>query len=269
MKAIIDRNNITIRGVGNETIMFVHGYGCDKSMWRFVVPSFEKKYKIILIDLVGSGKSDESAYSYDKYSSLEGYANDILEICDVLKLEAINFVGHSVSAMIGVLAGIKQPSLFKKMVLIGPSPCYINKEEYVGGFSSEAIKELLDTLDSNYLGWSSVMAPIIMDHPDRPELAEELEASFCQNNPDIAKHFARVTFSSDNREDLKRLNVNTLVVQSGEDAIAGVEVGKYVHQNIKGSKFVILDTIGHCPHLSAPKETITALQDYMEEDLVF
>lgn len=263
MTEIEKRNNVTIKGKGKEIIMFVHGYGCDQNMWRFVTPAFENNYKIVLLDLVGSGRSDETAYSYDKYSSLKGYASDILEICNALQLERVNFVGHSVSAMIGVLAAIEHPALFKNLILIGPSPCYINKGNYIGGFSEAAIDELVTTLDSNYLGWSSAMAPVIMDNPERPELAEELEHSFCQNNPEIAKHFAKVTFLGDNREDLKKLNIDALVIQSAEDAIANVNVGRYVHENINGSEFVILDTIGHCPHLSAPNDTIGAISAYL------
>ncbi len=264
MDNIIFRNNVKIFGEGEEVLLFVHGYGCDQSMWRFITPSFEKNYKLILLDLVGSGKSDESKYSFKKYDSLEGYSDDIIEICESLDLHNINFIGHSVSAMIGVLASIKKPSIFKNLILIGPSPCYINDDTgYEGGFSRKDIDELVETLDTNYLGWSSAMAPIIMDNPDRPELAEELEQSFCQNNPDIAKHFAKVTFLGDNRNDLKNVTVKTLVLQSSVDAIAGINVGEYVQENIVNSELVILDTIGHCPHLSAPKETIFALKTYL------
>ncbi len=263
LKEIIARNNITIHGKGNKSMLFVHGYGCDQNMWRFITPQFKDDYQIILIDLVGSGKSDENAYDYDKYSSLEGYADDIVEICDVLNLKEVNLIGHSVSAMIGVLAALKTPSVFEKLIMIGPSPRYINDADYLGGFSQKDIDELLEILDSNYLGWSSTMAPVIMGNADRPELAEELEHSFCQSNPEIAKHFAKVTFLGDNRSDLDKLTTETLILQCSLDAIASIEVGQYVHNHISNSKFVILDATGHCPHLSAPNQTIAAIKRYL------
>lgn len=263
MEKVLAKNNVTIFGKGNQPILFVHGYGCDQNMWRLVTPAFENDYKIILIDLVGSGKSDESAYEYEKYSSLQGYADDIVELCDTLNLTNVIFVGHSVSAMIGVLAAQSSATLFKDLILIGPSPCYINKGEYYGGFSQQDIDELLETVESNYLGWSSAMAPVIMGNPDRPELAEELENSFCQNNPDIAKHFAKVTFSGDNRKDLAQVTLKTLILQSSQDAIASKRVGAYVHDSIENSTLVVLDAIGHCPHLSAPDQTVFAIKTYL------
>jgi sigma-B regulation protein RsbQ len=263
LKKLLARNNVTIHGTGVKSMFLVHGYGCDQNMWRFITPQFKDDYKIILIDLVGSGKSDENSYDYDKYSSLEGYAVDIIEICDALNLKDVYFVGHSVSAIIGLLASIKRPSLFKKLIMIGPSPRYINDDVYFGGFSQNDIDDLMETLDSNYLGWSSAMAPIIMDNPDRPELAAELEESFCQNNPEIARHFAKVTFLGDNRSDLKKLTTDTLIIQSKNDAISSVKVGKFVHDNISNSKLVILETTGHCPHLSAPEQTIKAIKQYL------
>jgi sigma-B regulation protein RsbQ len=263
LKTIIDRNNITIHGTGRKSMFMVHGYGCDQNMWRFITPQFRDDYKIILIDLVGSGKSDENSYDYDKYSSLEGYADDIIEICDALNLEDICFVGHSVSAMIGLLAAIKKTSLFNKLIMIGPSPRYINIKNYFGGFSQNDIDDLMETLDSNYLGWSSAMASVIMDNPDRPELAAELEESFCQNNPKIARHFARVTFLGDNRSDLKKLTTDTLIIQSKIDAIASIKVGQFVHENISNSKLEVLNTTGHCPHLSAPSQTIEAMKKHL------
>jgi sigma-B regulation protein RsbQ len=263
LKKLIKKNNITILGTGSRSMLLVHGYGCDQNMWRHITAQFEDDYKIILIDLVGSGKSDDDAYDYDKYSSLEGYADDIVEICDALNLKDVCFVGHSVSAMIGVLAALKRPSLFKQLIMICPSPRYINDDHYYGGFSQNDIDELMETLDSNYLGWSSAMAPVIIGNADRPELAEELEQSFCQNNPEIAQHFAKVTFLGDNRSDLEKLTNKTLIIQSKTDAIASNEVGEYVHANISNSELVTLDTTGHCPHLSAPNETIEAMKEYL------
>jgi sigma-B regulation protein RsbQ len=263
LQNLVAKNNITIQGTGSKSMFLVHGYGCDQNMWKFITPQFKEDYRIILIDLVGSGKSDENAYDYDKYSSLEGYADDIIEICDALNLKDICFVGHSVGAIIGLLAAVKRPALFEKLIMIGPSPRYINDVVYFGGFSQNDIDDLMETLDSNYLGWSSAMAPVIMGNPDRPELAAELEESFCQNNPEIAKHFAKVTFQGDNRSDLNKLTTDTLIIQSMEDAIASVKVGRYVHENIANSKFVILETTGHCPHLSDPNQTIEAMKKYL------
>jgi sigma-B regulation protein RsbQ len=232
-------------------------------MWRFLTPTFEQNYKIVVFDHVGAGKSDLTAFDPMKYARLEGYANDILEICAELDLTDVVFVGHSVSAMIAVLAAIQQPERFKKLVLIGPSPCYINEGEYSGGFSKQDIDGLLHFIDENYLGWSAAMAPIIMSNPDRPELTEELANSFCRTDPEIAKHFARTTFLSDNRADLAKLRVPSLILQCSEDSIAPFAVGEYVHNNIPNSEFVLLKATGHCPHLSAPEETIAAVLDYL------
>jgi sigma-B regulation protein RsbQ len=263
LEKIIARNNVKIFGTGSKPMFLVHGYGCDQNMWRYITPEFKEDYKIILIDLVGSGKSDENSYDYDKYSALEGHAADIIEICDVLNLKDIYLVGHSVSSIIAMLAAIKRPALFKKLIMIGPSPRYINDATYFGGFSQNDINDLIETLDANYLGWSSAMAPIIMGNPDRPELAAELEESFCQNNPKIARHFAKVTFLGDNRSDLKKVTTDTLIIQSKTDAIAALKVGQFVHENIANSALAVLETTGHCPHLSAPDKTIKAMKQYL------
>ena len=246
-------------------MVFAHGYGCDQNMWRFITPAFEDAYKIVLFDHVGAGKSEISAFNKVKYETLHGYASDVLEICRALDLKQAIFVGHSVSAMIGALAAIKEPERFEKLVMIGPSPCYINGEDdgYIGGFGREDIEELLESLDSNYLGWSTTMAPVIMGNPDRPELGEELSNSFCRTNPEIAKHFARTTFLSDNRVDLAKVKTRSLILQCSEDVIAPMEVGEYVHQHIADSELVVLDATGHCPNLSAPEETIAAIQKFL------
>lgn len=246
-------------------MLFAHGYGCDQNMWRFVYPSFEDGYKIVLFDHTGAGNSDESLYSYEKYSSLDGYAEDILEICEELELENVILVAHSVSSMIAVLAAAKEPGRFSKLILIGPSARYINDGDYNGGFSKEDIEELIEAIESNYLGWAANMAPVIMGNGEKPELGEELTNSFCRTNPEIAKHFARVTFLSDNREDLVSVKVPTLIMQCSEDVIAPREVGEYVHQNIKGSSLRILNATGHCPNLSAPEETIAVIKDFLQE----
>lgn len=265
---ILKRNNVTVSGNGKTPMLFVHGYGCDQNMWRYVAPAFAENYKIILLDHVGFGKSDVSEYSPEKYNSLQAYADDILEICGALKLEDIIFVGHSVSAMIGVLAAIKAPELFQKLVLIGPSPHYINELDYTGGFARENITGLLESLDSNYLAWSAAMAPVIMGNPDKPELSEELTASFCRSNEEIARNFAYLTFLSDNRADLNKLQTKSLILQCHEDVIAPLEVGEYMHKNIANSELVLLDAVGHCPNLSAPQETVKAIKNFLEPENV-
>ena len=263
MSAVLTRHNVKILGHGEQPMIFAHGYGCDQNMWRFITPAFEDRYRIILFDHVGHGQSDVTAFDRTTYASLKGYADDVLAICRELKLEDVIFVGHSVSAMIGVLAAIEDPERFDRLVLIGPSPRYINDGDYVGGFKHEDIEGLLDVLDSNHLGWSSTMAPVIMGNPDRPELGEELTNSFCRTNPEIAKHFARVTFLSDNRADLPGVKTRALVLQCSQDAIAPEVVGRYVHQNLPGSEFVLMKATGHCPNLSAPDETIAAMEAFL------
>jgi sigma-B regulation protein RsbQ len=263
MSAVLKRNNFKVLGQGQQPMMFAHGYGCDQNMWRFITPAFEDRYKIILFDHVGHGHSDADAFDLRRYGSLDGYADDVLAICQELDLKDVIFVGHSVSAMIGVLAAIREPERFDRLVLIGPSPCYINDGDYVGGFKREDIEGLLDFLDSNHLGWSSTMAPIIMGNPNRPELGEELTNSFCRTNPEIAKHFARVTFLSDNRADLPSLTTRVLIRQCSQDAIAPEAVGRYMHQNLPSSEFVQLSATGHCPNLSAPEETIAAMEAFL------
>jgi sigma-B regulation protein RsbQ len=262
---VIRRHNIRVSGRENgRTILFAHGFGCDQSMWRFVAPHFEQHYSVVLFDLAGAGGADRNAYDPAKHSSLDGYADDILEICRELELSDVIFVGHSVSAIIGVLASLRAPKLFAHLVLVGPSPRYINDEGYVGGFNESDIVELLDSLDSNYLGWSAAMAPVVMGNPDRPELGHELTESFCRTDPEIARRFARVTFLSDNRDDLPQVTTATLILQCRNDAIAPVQVGQYVHRAIPNSSLTLLDATGHCPHLSSPDETIKAIDAYLE-----
>lgn len=244
-------------------MLFAHGYGCDQNMWRYVVPAFEGEYRVVLFDHVGAGGSDLTAYHRSKYGSLDGYAEDILEICDALDLDNVVFVGHSVAAMMGVLAARRDPARFDKLVLVGPSPRYIDDGDYRGGFSAEQIEDLLRSLESNFLGWSAQMAPLIMGNPDRPELGEELTNSFCQTDPDIAAHFAGVTFLSDNRADLADVDTPVLVLQCSADVIAPDEVGAFVHASLPNSTFHKLDAVGHCPNLSAPEETIAAIRSFL------
>jgi sigma-B regulation protein RsbQ len=244
-------------------VLFAHGFGCDQTMWRAVVPAFEADHRVVLFDHVGSGGSELSAYDPVKYGTLRGYATDVVEICRELGLTDVVLVGHSVSAMIGVLATTQAPELFGVLVMIGPNPRYVDDGDYVGGFSRADVVALLEALDSNHLGWSERMAPVIMGNPDRPQLAEELTTSFCRTDPDVARQFARVTFLSDSRADLASVPVPTLVLQCRDDAIAPDAVGRYVHEHVPGSTLVRLRATGHCPHLSAPAETAAAIRSFL------
>ena len=257
------RNNVNVSGRGSRAMMFSHGFGCDQSMWAEVARAFEPDFKVVLFDHVGAGRSDLSAYDSAKYSTLDGYADDVIEIGRELGLTDAVFVGHSVSAMIGALASIKAPGMFSDLIMVGPSPRYLDDEGYTGGFSREQIDELLEFLADNHLGWSAAMAPAIMGNAARPELGERLTNSFCATDPTIAREFARVTFLSDNREDLAKISARTLVLQCREDIIAPNSVGEYVHERVPDSRFMLLDATGHCPNLSAPEEVTAAIRAFV------
>ena len=258
------RHNVKVMGPANKrTIIFAHGFGCDQNMWRYVAPQFITDYQVVLFDHVGSGGSDISHYTSSHYSTLNAYAEDVLAILRELNLEQCIFVGHSVSAMIGILATIKEPKRFEHLVLIGPSPRYINDGDYIGGFETRDIAALLDSLETNYLGWSSTMAPVIMGNTDRPELSQELSNSFCRMDPAIAKNFARVTFLSDNRDDLPHVKAKTLILQCSADVIAPLEVGTFIENQIPNSELVVMKATGHCPNLSAPEETVTEIKRFL------
>jgi len=263
MVDVIKRNNVRIIGEGDQSIIFAHGFGCSQNVWRHLVAVYKSKFKLVLFDFVGAGQSDLNAYNSKRYSSLDGYAKDVLEIIEVLNLKNTLFIGHSVSCMIGVKAAIAQPSYFKKLIFICPSPCYINDKEYIGGLEKEDLSNLLELMDTNYLGWSSFLAPQVMGNEDRPELGEELIDNFCATDPDIAKEFARVTFLSDNRTDLEILATVSLTLQCVNDILAPLAVGFYVEKKAKGNTLKILKATGHCPHLSAPEETIAAINGYI------
>jgi sigma-B regulation protein RsbQ len=262
-KDIVQRNNVKVFGRGSQPMLFAHGFGCDQNMWRFVTPAFENDYKIVLFDYVGAGKSDASAYNRERYSSLQGYAQDILDICAALQLKDVILVGHSVSSMTGLLAAIEEPSYFERLVMVGPSPCYINNNGYKGGFERSDIEGLLDTMEKNYIGWANFLAPNIVGNKDRPELGQELTESFCSTDPVIARQFAEATFFSDNRRDLKKAKIPTLVLQCSEDIIAPTEVGEYVAGNLQRGTLKIMKATGHCPHLSHPDETISMIKEYL------
>ncbi len=262
-ETVLRRNNVHVSGAGERAIMFAHGFGCDQHMWSPVARAFESDFRVILFDYVGHGRSDLAAYDADRYATLQGYAQDVVEIGRALGLADAVFVGHSVSAMIGALASLEAPGMFSDLVMVGPSPRYIDDADYRGGFSRGQIDELLEFLADNHLGWSVAMAPAIMGNPDRPELGKELENSFCNTDPDIARDFARVTFLSDNRADLARIAARTLILQCSDDIIAPVEVGRFVHDNVPGSAFRMLSATGHCPNLSAPDEVTAAIREFV------
>src|SRR5689334_21607775 len=260
---ILRRHNVNVSGSGERTIMFAHGFGCDQSMWELVARNFQSDHRVVLFDYVGHGRSDASAYSDERYSSLSAFADDVVAVGEVLNLQNAIFVGHSVSAMIGALATLKAPEMFGELVMVGPSPRYIDDEAYRGGFSRAQIDELLEFLADNHLGWSAAMAPAIMGNPGRPELSARLENSFCNTDPQIARQFAKVTFLSDNRSDLPSVSTRTLILQCSNDIIAPVEVGEYVHSRLPNSEYRLLDATGHCPNLSAPEEVTAAIREFV------
>jgi sigma-B regulation protein RsbQ len=257
------RNNVNVYGEGPTTLLFAHGFGCDQNMWRLTEPAFRSRYRTVLFDLVGNGKSDLTAYDTEKYSSLEGYAADVLEIARDFADTPITFIGHSVSATIGMLAANRVPEIFADQVMVCPSPCYINDGDYVGGFSRSDIDNLLETLDNNYLGWSAAMAPVIMGAPDRPELAQELTDSFCRTDPAISRAFARATFLSDHRADTYRCQIPTAILQCSDDVIAPRCVGDFMKSALPKSELVLVDNVGHCPQLSAPDATIAVIDSFL------
>jgi sigma-B regulation protein RsbQ len=265
MPKTLERFNVKVSGPINQAIIFGHGYGCDQNMWRLVSPAFEEDYQVVLFNYAGVGKSKEYAFIPEKYATLQGYADDLLDICRSLRIESAIFVGHSVSAMIGMLAAIKEPERFDKLIMVGPSPRYTNDGDYFGGFDEEDIDELLLQLTNDQDTWAKNLAPVIMANQDRPELSKELSETICRMPPEIARQFAKVTFLSDNRADLPKLQTNTLILQCSDDLIAPEPVGKYVHKHIKNSEYVKLNATGHCPHLSEPEETIAAIKQYLSE----
>jgi sigma-B regulation protein RsbQ len=267
---ILERNNVHVFGQGSQPMLFAHGFGCDQNMWRLITPAFESDYRIVLFDYVGSGKSDLSSYDAARYASLKGYAADVLDVIHALDLHNVIFVGHSVSAMIGVLAANAEPDRFDRLVLIGPSPRYINDADapYVGGFERADIDGLLDMMDKNFIGWANFLAPAIMKNADRPELGEELTESFCSTDPIIARRFAEATFYADNRADLAAVKVPSLILQSSEHLVAPIEVGNYLARHLPASTLRVMRATGHCPHMSHPEETIALIREYLRPETV-
>jgi sigma-B regulation protein RsbQ len=263
--SVLHRNSVRVSGnLHGRPIIFAHGFGCDQNVWREVAPQFAHDFAVVTYDHVGAGDSDLTAYDRGKYDSLDGYASDLLEIIRELDLHDAIFVGHSVSSMIGVLASNREPSRFGSLILVGPSARYVNAENYVGGFDQTDIDSLLDALDLNYLGWSSTIAPVIMGNADRPDLGDELTANFCRIDPVIASQFAKVTFLSDNRDDLSRVSVRTLILQSSDDVIAPLSAGAYVHEQIAGSTMVVLTSQGHIPNLSDPEQLVREISAFIQ-----
>ena len=263
---VLVRNNVKVTGRGTQPMLFAHGFGCDQNMWRFVTPAFEEDYRVVLFDYVGSGKSDLQAYSPERYGNLEGYTQDVLDVCRALDLSEVIFVGHSVSGVVGMLAAIREPERFERLILVGPSPRYINDgPDYVGGFERADIVGLLDMMEKNYIGWANFLAPVVMKNDEQPGLARELEESFCSTDPQIARRFAEATFFADNRDDLARVPVPSLIMQCSEDAIAPPEVGQYLSRNLPQSTLRVLEATGHCPHMSHPEETVRVIKEYLAE----
>lgn len=262
LQRLIQKHNIKLRGTG-QTIVFAHGFGCDQNMWRFLSPDFESSYQTVLYDLMGCGHSAASSYDYDRYATLHGHADDLIEIIQATTDQPVIFVGHSVSAIVGMLATIKRPELFVCQIMVGPSPCYINDGDYQGGFSKAELGELAEAIESNYLGWSSAMAPKIMGATDQPELADELTNSFCRMDPQIAQHFAGVTFGSDHRKELAESTVPALIIQSSDDFIAQPVVGKFMQSQLPNASLVMVENIGHCPHMSEPDQSVKAIKDFL------
>lgn len=263
-EAIRKRNNVKVSGRGEQVMLFAHGFGCDQAMWRYVAPAFEDRYRIVLFDYVGSGKSDWSAYDPKRYSTLAGYARDLLDVIEAFDLRNVIFVGHSVSSMIGTLAAIEAPDRFDRLVMIGPSPCYVNDAGYVGGFERKDIDGLLELMEKNYIGWAQFLAPVVMKNPQDPGLAKELETSFCATDPRMTRQFARATFLSDNRSDLGKLKVASLILQCSEDSVAPESVGRYLAEALEGSTLRQMAATGHCPHMSHPEETIGLIGEYLD-----
>ena len=261
---VIQRNNVRVSGNGTQPMLFAHGFGCDQNMWRYVAPAFADAYRIVLFDYVGSGHSDKSAFNRDRYGSLEGYAQDVLDVIHALDLRDVIFVGHSVSSMVGVIAANREPDRFAQLIMVGPSPRYINDGDYVGGFERADIDGLFEMMDKNFMGWANFLAPAIMKNPDRPELGSELAESFCSTDPVIARRFAEATFYADNRADLASVSVPSLVLQCSDDMVAPLEVGDYLAKNLPGSTMRVMQANGHCPHMSHPDETIALMKDYLQ-----
>ncbi|MFT6528800.1 MAG: sigma-B regulation protein RsbQ [Psychrosphaera sp.] len=259
------RNNVNVIGQGEQTIVLAHGFGCDQQMWRFLTPMLDKNYKVVLFDYVGCGKSDLSSYDKTKYSTLKGYAYDVIEVCEALNLKNVILIGHSVSSIIGMHAAILSPSLFSHLVMVCPSPCFLNfPPEYIGGFEKEDLVELINLMDKNYIGWANYLAPLVMGENNDSEYINELNRSFCSTDPKYAKPFAEATFFSDDRKALSQLTVPSLILQSSNDKLASQEIGRYMQSQISNSKLNIIYADGHCLHMTKPEAVYKALIRFID-----
>ena len=260
---VLARNNVTVHGSGKRVLMFAHGFGCDQTMWRHVARSFTGEHRVVLFDYVGAGASDLEAYSSEKYGRLGGYADDVVEICEALGVSDVTFIGHSVSATIGVLAAVQRPDLFGGLVLVCPSPRFADTDTYTGGFKDADLDELLELIDMNHAEWASVLAPTVMGAAASTEMSEEWRESVCRTDHGVAKEFARVTFKSDHRAEYAQVSTPTLIIECSDDNLAPPEVGAWVHETIAGSRRVILQAPGHCPHVTSPEEVISAVRGFV------
>lgn len=265
---IVERNHVRQLGDRGPVLLYAHGFGCNQDMWRFVTPAFASTHRQVLFDYVGSGRSDLSAFDPRRYADLGGYAQDVLEVCDALGLtEGVTFVGHSVSCSVGLLASIARPALFDRLVLIGPSPCFLNHPpDYLGGFEREDLEGLLALMDQNYMGWAQYLGPVVAGDSGQGEVAAALTDSFCSTDPVCAKVFARATFFADNRADLPRVSRPALILQSRRDSLAPMAVGEYMQAHLRGSRLHVLDVAGHCAHLSNPGLVVEAMQGFLPHD---
>lgn len=266
---IISRNNVKVFGTGEHTLLLAHGFGCDQNMWRFVTSNLSKYFRIIQFDYVGSGNSDVSAFDVEKYSSLEGYAEDIIDICQVFELEKITLVGHSVSSMIGLIASVKAPQYFENIVMVCPSPCFLNQPpDYLGGFDRADLEELIELMDKNYIGWANYLGPLVMGAENSVEMIKELSDSFCSTDPIIAKTFAKATFFSDLRNLLPQAKHPALILQSGTDALAATSIGVFMHDSMPNSELKVIEAEGHCLHMTHPNEVNRSIIDFAQTDVV-
>ncbi len=264
MQAILKRNNVSVIGKGPQTLVFAHGFGCDQNMWRFITPDFIEQYQLVLFDYMGSGKSDIDGYDLRKYSSLDGYADDIIDICHALDLQDVIAIGHSVSATITTLAALKEPKLFSRLIHVSPSPCFLNDPpSYMGGFELSDLEELLSLMDKNYIGWASYLAPIVIGRQASDILTGELSDSFCSTDPVITKNFARATFLSDHRKEFAKTPIPALVIQSQKDNLASTDVGYFLHKTIPESMISVIESEGHCPHMTHPDLVVAAIKNYL------
>lgn len=265
-KDIRSRNNISLLGNDplKKTIVFSHGFGSDQTAWRHQVEAFKNNYNIVLFDMVGAGKSDFSAYSPNRYSTLHAYSDDLIEIITELQLQKPIIVTHSVSGMTSVLASLREPQMFEKLILICSSPRYLNDGDYKGGFDQSDLDGLFDAMSSNYHAWAAGFGPVAMGNPERPELGKEFARTLGEIRPDVAQAVARVIFTSDHRKDVPKLTTPTLVIQTSNDIAVPLEVGRYLHKNIKGSTLAHIDASGHLPHMSAPDEINSVIASFLQ-----